>query len=152
MWEGLYAPTPSAPSSLPRMILFLRALFLVVLASMLGVTTWASLHQSLGDFAHSATIRDPWVIATLLDAYWAFIAVFVWVAWKEQSLAARILWFVTLIALGNLAIAAYLLTQLFRVSASAPDALTIVFTQRQPGRLALPATLTVLSIATYLLA
>lgn len=134
------------------MILFLRALFLVVLVSMLGVTTWASLHQSLSAFASGPVIRDPWVIATLFDAYWAFIAFFVWVAWKEQSFAARVLWFVSLIALGNLAIAAYMLTQLFRVSASTPDALTSVFTQRQPGRLALPATLTALSIAIYLLA
>ena len=134
------------------MILFLRALFLLVIATMLGVTTWASLHQSLGAFAQSATIRDPWVIATLFDAYWSFIAFFVWVAWKEQSLAARVLWFVSLIALGNLAIAAYMLAQLFRVSATAPDALTTVFTQRQPGRLPLPATLTAISLAIYALA
>lgn len=134
------------------MIHFLRALFLLVFASMVGVTTWASLSQSLGAFAHSATIRDPWVIATLFDAYWGFIAFFVWLAWKEQSLAARVLWFVSLIALGNLAIAAYMLAQLFRVPASAPDALNTVFTQRQPGRLALPATLTALSVAIYLLA
>ncbi len=134
------------------MILFLRALFLLVFASMLGVTTWASLSQPLGDFVRSPTFRDPWVIATLFDAYWAFIAFFVWVAWKEQTLAARILWFVTLIALGNLAIAIYMLGQLFRVSATAPDALTTVFTQRQTGHLALPATLTALSIAIYLLA
>jgi hypothetical protein len=134
------------------MILFLRVLFIVVFASMIGVTTWASLSQPLGDFARSATIRDPWVIATLFDAYWAFIAFYVWVAWKEQTLAARILWFVTLIALGNLAIALYMLVQLFRVSPTAPDALTTVFTQRQPGHLALPATLTALSLAIYLLA
>lgn len=134
------------------MIIFLRALFLVVLASMLGVTTWASLAQSLGDFARSPTIRDPWVIATLFDAYWAFIAFFVWVAWKEQSLAARVLWFLSLIALGNLAIAAYMLAELFRVSPTAPDALTTVFTQRQLGRVILPGVLTALSVAIYLLA
>ncbi len=134
------------------MILFLRALFLLVFASMIGVTTWASLSQPLGDFARSPTFRDPWVIATLFDAYWAFIAFFVWVAWKEQTLSARLLWFFSLIALGNLAIALYMLAQLFRVSATAPDALTTVFTQRQPGRLTLPATLTALSIAIYLLA
>ena len=29
------------------MIIFLRALFLVVIASMLGVTTWASLHTPI---------------------------------------------------------------------------------------------------------
>ena len=134
------------------MILFLRALFAVVFASMLGVTTWASLHQPLGDFFRSPAFRDPWVIATLFDAYWAFVAFFVWVAWKEQSLAARLLWFVSLIALGNLAIAIYFLVQLFRVSPSSPDALTTVFTQRRPGHLALPGTLAALSVAIYLLA
>ncbi len=134
------------------MILFLRILFFTVLASMLWVTTWASLHQPLGAFVRSPLIRDPWVIATLFDAYWAFIAFFVWVAWKEQSLAARVLWFLALIALGNLAIAIYMLVQLFRVSAASPDALTAVFTQRQPGHLALPGTLAVVSGAIYLLA
>ncbi|MSU68387.1 MAG: hypothetical protein CK548_09380 [Opitutia bacterium] len=134
------------------MILFLRVLFLVVLTSMLGVTTWASLRQPLGEFARGAVIRDPWVIATLFDAYWGFVAFFVWVAWKEQSLAARVLWFLSLIALGNLAIAAYMLAQLFRVSAAAPAALTTVFTVRQPGHLALPGTLTALSVVTYLIA
>lgn len=134
------------------MILFLRALFLLVFASMLGVTMWASLSQPLGAFARGPVIRDPWVVATLFDAYWGFIAFFLWVAWKEQSLTARILWFLSLIALGNLAIASYMLAQLFRVSAHTPDALTTVFTQRQPGRLALPATLTAASVAIYLLA
>ena len=65
------------------MILLLRLLFMTVIASMLGVTSWASLHQSLGAFVHGATLRDPWVIATLFDAYWAFVTFFVWVAWKE---------------------------------------------------------------------
>ncbi|MCX6952332.1 MAG: DUF1475 family protein [Verrucomicrobia bacterium] len=134
------------------MIIFLRALFVIVLASMLWVTSWASLHQALGAFARGPVIRDPWVIATLFDAYWAFVAVFVWIAWKEQSLAARLLWFLSLLALGNLAIATYMLTQLFRVSAAAPDALTTVFTQRQPGHLVLPGALAALSVAIYLLA
>ncbi len=132
------------------MILFLRFLFIVVIGSMLGVTSWASLHQTLGDFARSATFREPWVIATLFDAYWAFITFFVWVAWKEQSLPARLLWFVSILLLGNLAMAAYMLVQLFSIPATGP--LDEVFTRRQPGRLILPALLTALSIAVYLLA
>ena len=132
------------------MILFLRFLFIVVIGSMLWVTSWASLHQSLGAFAHSATFRDPWVIATLADAYWAFITFFVWVAWKEQSWAARVLWFVSIVLLGNMAMAAYMLVQLFAVSATGP--LDEVFTRRQPGKLALPAGLTVVSILIYVLA
>src|ERR1043165_5200654 len=127
------------------MIWFLRILFIVVLGSMLAVTSWAGMQQSLGTFAHSATFRNPWVIATLFDAYWAFIAVFVWVAWKEQSLAARVLWFVSLIALGNMAIAAYFLRELFSVPQNGP--LDPVLARRNPGRLPLPAALAALSVA-----
>ena len=132
------------------MILFLRLLFVVVIASMLWATTRAGMNQSLGDFARSATIRDPWVIATLFDAYWAFISFYVWVAWKEQSLPARLLWFVAIILLGNLAMAAYLLRELFAVPAGGP--LDPVFTRRNPGTLPLPGLLTAVAVGVYLLA
>ncbi len=132
------------------MILFLRGLFIVVFGSMLWVTSWASLHQALGDFVRGPVIRDPWVVATLVDAYWAFIAFFVWVAWKEQSLAARLLWFFSLVALGNLAIAAYMLRELFRVPAAGP--IDPVFSRRNPGSPVLPGVLTAISVAVYLLA
>jgi uncharacterized membrane protein YczE len=132
------------------MILFLRALFIVVIASMLGVTTWASLHQPLGDFVRSATLRDPWVIATLFDAYWAFVTFFVWVSWKEGSTLARVLWFISIMLLGNLAMAAYMLAELFRVPAD--GRLHDVFTRQNPGRLMFPAILTGLSVAVYLFA
>lgn len=132
------------------MILFLRFFFIVVIASMLWVTSWASMSQSLGDFARSATFRDPWVVATLFDAYWAFITFYVWVAWKERSVMARLLWFVSIVLLGNIAMAAYMLAQLFAVPVSGP--LDEVFIRRQNGKLVLPAILTVFSIALYVLA
>lgn len=136
------------------MIWFLRGLFITVLVTMLGVTSWASLHQPLGAFVRSPLLRDPWVIATLCDAYWGFIAFFVWAAWKEQSLGARVLWFIALIALGNIAIAAFMLAELFSVSAGEPtdEALRKVFARRNPGGLILPGALVVLSIGIYLLA
>ena len=134
------------------MILFLRLLFVIVIASMLWATTRAGMNQSLGDFARSATIRDPWVIATLFDAYWAFVSFYVWIAWKEQSLAARVLWFVAIILLGNFAMAAYMLRELFAVSARAPEALGEVFTRRRPGALLLPGLLTGAAVGVYLLA
>lgn len=132
------------------MIIFLRLLFVVVIACMLAVTSWAGSHQSLSAFAHSATFRDPWVIATLCDAYWAFISFFVWVAWKEQSLAARLLWFVAIILLGNLAMAAYMLAQLFAVPAT--GSLDEVFARRRPGKVLLPGLLAVVAVGVYLLA
>jgi hypothetical protein len=116
---------------------------------MLGVTTWASLHTPL--FAIPREIlRHPWFIATLVDAYWAFLAFYVWVAWKERSSGARLLWFAAIMALGNIAIAAYMLRELFRLPASAP--LDALFTQRNPGALLLPALLAGGGVAVYLLA
>lgn len=129
------------------MIIFLRVLFALILISITAAATWAGFQQSLGDFARSPTFREPWVITTLLDAYFAFIAFYVWVAWKENSLAARLLWFASIILLGNMAIALYMLVQLFSVPASGP--LADVFTRRQPGKWPLPALLSVISVIVY---
>lgn len=131
------------------MILFLRGLFVVILLSMLAVTSWASLHTPLFAIPREV-LRHPWFIATLFDAYWAFIVFYVWAAWKEQSAAARILWFVTVIALGNIAMAVYFLRELFRVPAAGP--IDAVFTRRNPGSVTLPAVLVALSVGVYLLA
>ena len=117
------------------------------------VTTRASLQQSLFTIPREV-ITNPWFIATLFDAYWAFITFYVWIAWKEQSLAARLLWFIAVIALGNIAMAVYMLVELFRVPATGPagEALHTVFTRRNPGHLALPAVFVVVSAVIYLLA
>ena len=132
------------------MIWFLRFLFAAVIAAMLWVTTWASLHQALGDFVRGPVIRDPWVIATLFDAYFAFLAFFVWVAWKERSAAARVLWFITIMLLGNLAIGAYMLRELFSIDAGGK--LADVFARRNEGKLGLVGALTAAAIGVYLLA
>lgn len=84
---------------------------LAVLALMLYVTMTASLQQDL----FSATHRlwpDLWFRATLADAYCGFLFFWLWVAWREQSLARGALWLVLIMVLGNLAMAGYLLLQL----------------------------------------
>jgi hypothetical protein len=130
------------------MLLFLRALFVTVIVSMLAVTGWASSQCAL--FAIPREVfTHPWFIATLFDAYWAFIAFYVWVAWKEQSLAARILWFVAIILWGNLAMATYLLIELFRIQKI--DQLGDVFSIRRPGKIPVPALFTFLGVIVYLL-
>ncbi len=130
------------------MLWFLRILFLTVIVSMLAITGWASSQCAL--FAIPREVfTHPWFIATLFDAYWAFIAFYVWVAWKEQTLAARVLWFVAIILLGNLSMATYLLIELFRIQKI--DQLGEVFATRRPGRIALPAVLSALGAVVYLL-
>ena len=131
------------------MLLFLRFLFVAIFAAMLWVTTWASLGQPLGEFIAGPVIRDRWVVATLFDAYFAFIAFFVWVAWKETTVALRVLWFIAIILWGNLAMSLYLLVELFRISRL--DELDQVFTRRNPPRLALPVGLALVGVAIYTL-
>ncbi len=101
------------------MILFLRLLFALVLGAMVAVTAFASLDRGVFE-AVGQLWPDPWFRATLADAYFGFLTVYVWIAYKERSFAARALWFLLLICLGNIAIAFYLLIQLFRLKPGDP--------------------------------
>ncbi|MDH3253976.1 MAG: DUF1475 domain-containing protein [Acidobacteriota bacterium] len=96
----------------------LKIVFLLVLLAMLAVTTVASLDRGVFD-AGADLWQDPWFRATLADAYFGFLAVYLWIAYKERTWGRRILWFVLLVTLGNIAIAVYVLLQLFRLPASA---------------------------------
>lgn len=131
------------------MIWFLRILFLGVLGSMLWVTTWASLHTALFDIPDEVW-KHPWFLATLLDAYWGFMVFYVWVAWKEQSLPARLLWFVSIMLLGNIAMAIYMIDELFSVDAHSD--LTKIVARRNEGKVFLPGALAALAVAVLLFA
>jgi hypothetical protein len=127
----------------------LRALFILILAVMVALATWASLLCPL--FAiPPEVLRHPWFLTTLADAYFAFLTFFVWVAWKEQGLAARALWLVAILLLGNMAMAAYFLRELFSVGSAGQ--LSLVFTRRNPGNLTLAGSLAGTGVIIYLLA
>ncbi|MFN0076775.1 MAG: DUF1475 family protein [Prosthecobacter sp.] len=100
------------------MIWLLRCFFIVVLVSMLGVTSWASMQCALWDTPR-AVATHPWFIATLFDTYWAFLTFYCWVAYKERSWIAKFAWLIAILLLGNIAMAVYMLIQLFRVPANA---------------------------------
>ena len=93
------------------MKIFLTAICCAVLAVMLYVTISASLHQDIVT-ASRGLWPDPWFRATLADAYCGFLFFWLWVAWREQTPAKGILWFILIMALGNIAMAGYLLLQL----------------------------------------
>ena len=101
------------------MIVFLRILFAAILLAMLTVTIHASLQQGVFE-AGRALWPDPWFRATLADAYFGFITVYVWIAYRECTWFGRALWFLLLMLLGNIAIAVYILNRLFRVPRDAP--------------------------------
>jgi predicted permease len=109
---------------------FLRAFFILVIASMLAVTSWASWHCPL--FAVPRDVAThPWFLATLLDAYWGFLTFFVWVAYKQTSWLARASWLVAILLLGNIAMASYCLNELLRTPNDRP--LADVLTMRRDG-------------------
>lgn len=100
------------------MIWFLRVAALIVLISMLCVTTWASSFVALWKMPREVATH-PWFIATLFDTYFAFVAFWAWVAYKETSNIARGLWLLAILLLGNIAMSIYVLRELFRVPANA---------------------------------
>jgi hypothetical protein len=130
-------------------ILFLRALFIVVAASMFAVTSWASFQCPLFGIPREV-YTHPWFIATLFDAYWGFITFFVWVAYKQTTLLARLAWFVAIMLLGNIAMAAYCLSELFTVTAR--DPLAGLLTARRDGPGILGLILAALGVAVLILA
>ncbi len=98
-------------------ISWLKLLFTAILLAMLAVTIKAGMHENL--FHAGRLLDDPWMIATLWDAYCGFVTFYVWVVYKETNWGLRVLWFVLIMGLGNIAMAAYVLIQLFRLPAHA---------------------------------
>jgi hypothetical protein len=113
----------------------LIALFAVTaLASLIGVSIWATGHVSIvpaiADLVgQPARAFNPWFAATLTDAYFAFLWFWLWIASKERSNGVRLVWLILVLALGNMAMAAYALIQLRKLP---PDATLEDFLLRQP--------------------
>jgi predicted permease len=106
------------------MIWFLRIAFLGVMITMLSVTGWASSSMM---FWHTpqAVVLHPWFIATLFDTYFGFLTFWLWLAYRETSWLARILWLIAILLLGNIAMSLYMLLLVWRlpVNASMRDVL-----------------------------
>ena len=100
------------------MIWFLRIVFSAVLIAMLCVTMWAGSIVALWDTPR-AVATHPWFIATLFDTYFGFLTFYCWVAYKECTNMARVVWLIAILLLGNIAMAAYMLGQLFKLPADA---------------------------------
>ena len=95
------------------MRLFLKLLFAAIFVCIVAVNIQAAMTISLlKDLDRFAS--DPWAIATLWDAYCGFITFFCWVCFRERSWTPRVIWFVLIMTLGNIAMSAYVLIQLFR--------------------------------------
>jgi hypothetical protein len=92
----------------------LKIVFALALLTILCATGWASLQMPFWK-TPQAVVGHPWFIATLVDTYLAFFTFWVWVAYKESSNLARAMWLAAIFILGNIAIAGYMLWQLYRL-------------------------------------
>ena len=103
------------------MKVLLKLLFAGILIYMTTMTAWVSVHKSIlasgNEFSWTVS---PWAVATLLDAYFGFLTFYVWVAYKERTWAAKAVWFLLIMGLGNIAMSAYVLIQLFRLRPEQP--------------------------------
>lgn len=102
----------------------LASLCVAVIACMSWITITASLDRNVIR-AGNGLWPDPWFQATLMDAYFAFLTFFVWVAYKEKSWLARGAWLVAILLLGNFAMSAYVLWQLSKIDQFTWEALLL---------------------------
>lgn len=103
---------------------------------MLWVTSWASFQCPLFAVPHEV-YTHPWFIATLFDAYWGFITFYVWICFKQPSRLARVAWFAAIMLLGNIAMSAYCLRELFSVPTDGRLADLLTVRRDGPGWLGL---------------
>jgi hypothetical protein len=90
--------------------LALKLLFSFIFVLMVVMTVRTSLQVPIWQASFAG---NPWAWATLCDAYFGFVTFFCWVAWRERDLAPKILWFILIMLLGNIAMSFYVLLQLF---------------------------------------
>jgi hypothetical protein len=101
------------------MKLFLKILFSGIFVFMVVMTVRTGLSTSLSA-AWPSYAANPWAIATLYDAYFGFVTFYAWVFYKERRVWMRVLWFLLIMGLGNIAMSFYVLIQLFRLRPEEP--------------------------------
>jgi len=97
------------------MLNLLKVIFALILTAMLSMTIVASMDRGLFQ-AVGELWPNPWFKATLLDAYLGFLTFYLWVAYKERRMVAKMVWFILIMGLGNIAMSAYVLIQLHRMA------------------------------------
>ena len=110
-----------------KILNILKGLFALILMAMLFITITATIDQNIFE-AVGNMWPNWWFKATLADAYFGFLTFFVWVAYKELHLWRKLVWFAAIMLLGNFAISAYMLLELYKLQVG--DTLETLLTRR----------------------
>jgi len=101
------------------MVNFLKVVLGALCLYMIFVVISTSLESNLiSEWPKLAQI--PWMSATIKDFYTNTFVLFLWIAYKERSMAMRILWLFLIVGLGSIAVTAYVLIQLFALNPGEP--------------------------------
>ena len=105
--------------------LSLSGFALLAFACLLTVSWWATstvdIRVTLADVWNGpAAGNNPWLIATMFDAYFGFLWFWLWLAYREASWVARVLWLLLILSLDNIAMATYVLMAIRRLPPGAP--------------------------------
>jgi hypothetical protein len=119
--------------------------FILVLVAMTWVSWYATTTPTITSLPQYAAIAgkeginvidgfvtvcsEPWGLATMFDAYFGFMAFWLYTAWRARTVGARLGWLVALLLLGNFAIAAYVLLCL-KQSGDETDLGKVFFTRK----------------------
>ena len=103
------------------MIHVVRGLALLVLVSLLVSTTRAGMEIPIWN-VDRRFFDHPWALPTLIDAYGGFLLFYLFIFFKEPRTVTRLMWFILMMVLGNMASAVYLLIQTFRLRPDEPVA------------------------------
>ena len=96
------------------MIVSLKLLFSIVLLFMCYEVISTCLESNLFNEWHFLG-SIPWMRATLWDFYANVLVIFLWVSYKENNIALKIMWLILLVCLGSIASCIYVLIQLFKL-------------------------------------
>ena len=101
------------------MIRVLKFVFAAILFLMLLIVIAAGLNQNMLEAVRQIW-PNWWFRVTLLDAYFGFLTIFVWVAYKERPMWRKLVWFAAFMLLGNMAISSYVLLELAKLREGEP--------------------------------
>lgn len=110
-----------------KIVHILKVLFALIFFGMLSVIITASIDQNMFE-AVSTMWPNWWFKATLADAYFGFLTFSIWVTYKELHLWRKLVWFASIMLLGNVAISVYMLLELSKLKVG--DTVETLLTRR----------------------
>ena len=89
----------------------LKPFISILLLAIIVVMIYAGSHENMFKLPSIIT-GNIWFQASLWDVYTGLVVVYCWIFYKLNALTSRILWFILLIVLGNIATCGFVLWQI----------------------------------------